>query len=129
MQNDGATLLSQPPQLYSRHSTIDDQRDRPATVRALVLRTAGHINLSVADKPRQGAADEGAGMAGGRNIEVVQHGMPITAQAAIVARLGLAQHRHQPPAFRWQQLAGGRKAETAERPRTGSMSIASAMTA
>jgi hypothetical protein len=24
MQNDGATLLSQPPQLYSRHSTIDD---------------------------------------------------------------------------------------------------------
>ena len=104
MQNDGATLLSQPPQLYSRHSTIDDQRDRPAAVRALMLGAAGDIDLRVADKARQGAADEGARMAGGRNVGIVQHGVAVAAQAAVVAGLGLRQHGDQALAFRWRQV-------------------------
>ena len=40
------------------------------------------------------------GHGGWTKFEVVEHGVPMTAQAAIVAGLGLAQHRDEPPAFR-----------------------------
>ncbi len=54
-----------------RQLAISDDRfvsglsDRAAAIGALMLGTPGHINLGVADKARQGTADEGAGVAGG----------------------------------------------------------------
>ena len=57
-----------------------------------MLGTAGDIDFRVADQPRQRAADEGAGVPGRRDVGVVEHGVAMTAQAAIVAGLGLCQH-------------------------------------
>ena len=49
------------PQGQLRCRAIDDERNRSAAVRSLVLGAAGDVNLRVPDKAGQRAADEGAG--------------------------------------------------------------------
>src|SRR6266851_8383229 len=94
---------------------IDDERNRPAAVRSLVLGAAGDVDLRVPDEARERAADEGAGVAGRGNVGIVEHGVAVAAQSAVVARLGLAEERDQAGARARRQLPGGIETEPPER--------------
>src|ERR1700730_12592282 len=66
---------------------IDDERSRAAAVRSLVLGAAGNIDFGVPDKRRKRPTDEGARVARGGDVGIVQHGMAVTAPASVVAGL------------------------------------------
>src|SRR5262245_4178115 len=72
------------PQGQLRCGAIDDERNRPAAVRSLVFGAAGNIDFGVSDKSRKRPADEGARVARGGDVGIVQHGMAVTAQLSVV---------------------------------------------
>ena len=94
-----------------------------------MLGAAGHVDLGVPDEARQRAADEGTGVPGGGDVGIVQHGVAVAAQPPVVAGLGLAEERNEPRALCRRELAGRAQPEAASAARTGSISIASAITA
>ena len=65
----------------------DDDGDRAAAVRPLMLGAAGDEDLGVADEAGERAGDEGAGVAGRGNVAVVEHRVAVAAQDARRARL------------------------------------------
>src|ERR1700741_3396 len=79
------------PQGQLRCRAIDDERNRSAAVRSLVLGAAGNIDFGGPDKRRKRPTDEGARVARGGDVGIVQHGMAVTAQLSVVAGLGLAE--------------------------------------
>ena len=67
-----------------------DDGDGTAAVRALMLGAAGHEELGMADDAGEHAADEGAGMAGGGDVAVVEHGVAAAAHGPPRAASALA---------------------------------------
>ena len=72
-----------------------------------MLGAARDIKLRMPDQAGQRAADKCAGMACRRNIGIVQHGVPVAAQAAIMARLRFAERGQQAMARQSGGIAGG----------------------
>src|SRR6266404_5473012 len=103
------------PQGRLRCGAIDDERNRSAAVRSLVLGAAGNIDFGVPDKSRKRPTDEGARVARGGDVGIVQHGMAVTAQLSVVAGLGLAKQSNEPSALRRRQLPGAIETEALER--------------
>ena len=60
-----------------------------------MLGSAGDVDFGVTDEAGERAAHEGARVAGAGDVGIVQHGVAMTAQPAVVARLRLAEQRHE----------------------------------
>src|SRR5258708_26294633 len=73
------------PQGQLRCGAIDDERNRSAAVRSLVLGAAGNIDFGVPDKSRERSTDEGARVARGGDVGIVQHGMAVSPPLSLVA--------------------------------------------
>ena len=58
---------------------IHDQSDWTTAIGTLVFRTARDVNLCVTEDAGERATDKSAGMAGRRNVGVVEHGMAMAA--------------------------------------------------
>ena len=113
-----------------RFSAPDDQCHRSAAVRPLMLGAARHIDFRMTDQPGQCTANKSACVSGRRNVEVVQHGVAMAAQPAVVARLRLGEDGDK--AVRVVAAGSCPAAGSPSRPsaaRTGSTSIASCITA
>src|SRR6185503_6968688 len=91
-----------------------DQRHRPAAIRALVLGAAGHEDFGMTDEAAERAGDESAGVAGGGDVGIIEHGMAIAAQVAAAAGLGLGEERDQFFAPSLGQLSRSSKPEAGE---------------
>ena len=76
-----------------------------------MLGAARHVDLGVADNARERARLEGTGMARGGNVGIVQHGVTVPAQPAVMARLRLGQHRDEAIALLGRELSGGAQAQ------------------
>ena len=71
-----------------------------------MLGAARHVDFRVPDEAGQRAADKGAGVAGGGDVRIVQHGVAMAAEPAVVAGLGLAKEGNEPRALCRRELAG-----------------------
>jgi len=58
-----------------------------------MLGTARDVDFGVTDETRERATDKGTGVARGGNVGVVQHGVAVATQQAVVTRLGFGEHR------------------------------------
>ncbi len=93
--------------LGSRRRPRRDDRDRPAAVRPLMLGAAGDVDFRVADEAGERAGDEGARVAGGGDVAVVEHRVAEAAQFPVRARLGLGEQRDDARPLIRRQLALG----------------------
>jgi hypothetical protein len=94
-------------QAHRSDRPVDDDGDRPAARRPLVLGTPRDEQDAVADQTAEHAADQGSGMAGGADVALVEHGVTGTAEAAVGAGPGLGQERHDAPTAGRRELALG----------------------
>ena len=80
-----------------------------------MLGPTGHVDLGVSDEARQRAAHEGTGVPCGGDVGIVQHGVAVAAQPAVVAGLGFAEERNEPRSLCRRELAGRAQPEACKR--------------
>ena len=80
-----------------------------------MLGAAGDVDLGVPDQSRERPADEGTRVTRGGDVGIVQHGMAVTTQPPVVARLGLAEQTNEPLALCRRQLPGRIETQSLER--------------
>src|ERR1700732_3094799 len=79
----------------SRTSLTSNCRDGPSAGRPLMLRTSGNIDGTSPGEAADQAADSGAGMSGGADVGVIQHGVTKSAHAAVRRCFRLGENIHQ----------------------------------
>ena len=80
-----------------------------------MLGAARHVDFRVPDEAGQRAADKGAGVAGGGDVRIVQHGVAMAAQPAVVAGLGLAKEGNELRALLGRELPGATEPKACKR--------------
>jgi len=106
MLNSGAPPAADQSVAAGLSLTPHDQRDRSAAVRPLVLGAAGHEQFRMADETGEGATGEGAGVAGGTDVGIVEHGVAVAAEHTGRPGLSLGKKGDQPLALPSWQLSG-----------------------